>query len=106
MIYGGGFVDFWVLQALSGPMTQILNRLQQFGEFEIVLFGDRVILGDPIETWPICDCLIAFSSSGYPLAKVEAYADLRKFVFFSSLSLSLSLSLFFSFSFPPSLPSK
>ncbi|KAH9556340.1 hypothetical protein CY35_07G021800 [Sphagnum magellanicum] len=65
-------------KALSGPMTQILNRLQQFGEFEIVLFGDRVILSDPIETWPICDCLIAFSSSGYPLAKVEAYADLRK----------------------------
>jgi hypothetical protein len=35
MIYGGGFVDFRVLQALSGPMTQILNRLQQFGEFEV-----------------------------------------------------------------------
>jgi hypothetical protein len=32
---GGGFMDFRVLQALSGPMTQILNRLQQFGEFEV-----------------------------------------------------------------------
>jgi hypothetical protein len=35
MTYGGGFVDFRGLQALSGPMTQILNRLQQFGEFEV-----------------------------------------------------------------------
>ncbi|KAH9540609.1 hypothetical protein CY35_14G013900 [Sphagnum magellanicum] len=65
-------------KALSRPMTEILDRLQQFGEFEIVQFGDRVILGDPIEKWPICDCLIAFGSSGYPLAKVEAYAALRK----------------------------
>jgi inositol hexakisphosphate/diphosphoinositol-pentakisphosphate kinase len=49
-----------------------------FCHLQIVQFGDRVILGDPIEKWPICDCLIAFGSSGYPLAKVEAYAALRK----------------------------
>ncbi|XP_068652019.1 inositol hexakisphosphate and diphosphoinositol-pentakisphosphate kinase VIP2-like isoform X2 [Aristolochia californica] len=61
----------------SGPMGQILDRLQAFGEFEINIFGDRVILEDPIENWPICDCLIAFYSTGYPLEKAEAYAALR-----------------------------
>lgn len=62
----------------SAPMKQILDRLQAFGEFEIIHFGDKVILEDPIESWPICDCLIAFYSNGYPLKKAEAYAALRR----------------------------
>ncbi|KAL5582392.1 hypothetical protein UlMin_014834 [Ulmus minor] len=62
----------------SAPMGQILDRLQAFGEFEVLHFGDKVILEEPIERWPICDCLIAFHSSGYPLEKAEAYAALRK----------------------------
>ncbi|XP_068647174.1 inositol hexakisphosphate and diphosphoinositol-pentakisphosphate kinase VIP2-like isoform X2 [Aristolochia californica] len=62
----------------SAPMGRILERLQAFGEFEINIFGDRVILEDLIENWPMCDCLIAFYSTGYPLHKVEAYAALRK----------------------------
>nr|DAD34775.1 TPA_asm: hypothetical protein HUJ06_005415 [Nelumbo nucifera] len=62
----------------SAPMEQILERLEAFGEFEIIIFGDRTILEDPVESWPICNCLIAFYSSGYPLEKAEAYAALRK----------------------------
>ncbi|XAR51779.1 Diphosphoinositol-pentakisphosphate kinase [Bertholletia excelsa] len=65
-------------KVFSAPMGQILERLQAFGEFEVIHFGDKVILEDPIESWPVCDCLIAFYSSGYPLEKAEAYAALRK----------------------------
>ncbi|QCE12547.1 inositol hexakisphosphate/diphosphoinositol-pentakisphosphate kinase [Vigna unguiculata] len=65
-------------EVFSAPMEQILQRLQAFGEFEVVYFGDKVILEEPIESWPVCDCLIAFHSSGYPLEKAEAYSALRK----------------------------
>ncbi|VYS66876.1 unnamed protein product [Arabidopsis thaliana] len=65
-------------EVFSAPMGQIMDRIHAFGEFEIIHFGDKVILEDPVESWPICDCLIAFYSSGYPLEKVQAYSSLRK----------------------------
>jgi len=62
----------------SSAMKEILTRLEAFGEFEIVIFGDRCILDAPVEEWPRVDALISFYSNGFPLAKVEEYAALRK----------------------------
>jgi hypothetical protein len=42
------------------------------------MFGDNVILKEPVEKWPVVECLIAFYSNGYPLDKVIKYAKLRK----------------------------
>ena len=48
-------------KAKSKPMNEILKRLPP-DVFEIRIFGDACILSQPIEAWPIVDCLIAFYS--------------------------------------------
>ncbi|XP_037050374.1 inositol hexakisphosphate and diphosphoinositol-pentakisphosphate kinase isoform X3 [Bradysia coprophila] len=62
----------------SKPMKEILTRLQEFEYIKMVVFDEEVILKDPVESWPICDCLISFHSKGFPLEKAIQYAQLRK----------------------------
>ncbi|XP_063170477.1 inositol hexakisphosphate and diphosphoinositol-pentakisphosphate kinase 1 [Candoia aspera] len=62
----------------SKPMTQILERLCKFEYITVVIMGEDVILNEPVENWPACDCLISFHSKGFPLDKAVAYAKLRK----------------------------
>lgn len=62
----------------SRPMQEILERLVRFKHIETFIFDEDVILNQPVENWPICDCLISFHSKGFPLEKAAQYVELRK----------------------------
>jgi hypothetical protein len=64
-------------KARSKPMRNLLSRLLEGQLFDVVNFGDHVILEEPIEQWPKCDIFIAFFSSGFPLQKAIKYARLN-----------------------------
>ncbi|XP_046743648.1 inositol hexakisphosphate and diphosphoinositol-pentakisphosphate kinase 2 isoform X12 [Diprion similis] len=61
----------------SKPMKEILTRLEEFEYLKIIVFPEEVILKEPVEDWPIVDCLISFHSKGFPLDKAIQYASLR-----------------------------
>ncbi|CAD7934187.1 unnamed protein product [Amoebophrya sp. A120] len=63
-------------KASSTPMQNILRRLQSF--FRLEIFAEETILNEPIELWPVVDCLISFDSIGFPLEKACQYVELRK----------------------------
>jgi len=65
-------------KTLSKPMKEILTRLEEFEYIKTYIFSEKVILEEPVERWPVVDCLISFHSKGFPLEKSIQYAELRK----------------------------
>ncbi|XP_044212719.1 inositol hexakisphosphate and diphosphoinositol-pentakisphosphate kinase 2 isoform X2 [Thunnus albacares] len=71
----------------SKPMTQILERLCRFEYITVVIFPEDVILNEPVDKWPLCDCLISFHSKGFPLDKAVSYAKLRNPLLLNDLNM-------------------
>lgn len=46
--------------------------------FVVTINNHNNLFQDPVDEWPICDCLISFHSKGFPLEKAIQYALLRK----------------------------
>ncbi|KAJ1928186.1 inositol hexakisphosphate and diphosphoinositol-pentakisphosphate kinase [Tieghemiomyces parasiticus] len=64
-------------KARSKQMGNIIERLLQYGKYEVIVFGDKVILDEPITDWPYCDFMVSFFSKNFPLHKAIAYQKLR-----------------------------
>lgn len=62
----------------SKPMTQILERLCKFDYIDVVIFPEEVILEEPVEKWPLCDCLISFHSKGKVTGRAAAVTGGRR----------------------------
>ncbi|XP_029430176.1 inositol hexakisphosphate and diphosphoinositol-pentakisphosphate kinase 1 isoform X14 [Rhinatrema bivittatum] len=71
----------------SKPMTQILERLCKFDYITVVIMCEDVILNEPVENWPVCDCLISFHSKGFPLDKAVTYSKLRNPILINDLNM-------------------
>ena len=66
----------------SPTMTAMLERFEGFGNFAIVRFEEEMLLNEHPSRWPTVDVMIAFFSSGFPLEKAVAYADMHPHIFF------------------------
>uniref|UniRef100_A0A914BWE0 Inositol hexakisphosphate and diphosphoinositol-pentakisphosphate kinase n=3 Tax=Acrobeloides nanus TaxID=290746 RepID=A0A914BWE0_9BILA len=67
-------------KANSKPMKAIMAKIMEYYSdwLEFVIFPEDVILNEPVENWPLCDCLISFYATDFPLHKAIQYEKLRR----------------------------
>lgn len=75
----------------SKPMREILGRLELFEYITTTIFPEDTILNKPITEWPECDCLISFSSTGFPLQKAVEYAELYRPILINDLQIQFDI---------------
>ena len=75
----------------AAPMQSILTRLRQQEYIRLVIFSDHTILNEPVEKWPLCNCLVAFYSKDFPLEKAIDYVKLRGPMLINDLQMQYAL---------------
>uniref|UniRef100_A0A0K0DBS3 diphosphoinositol-pentakisphosphate 1-kinase n=1 Tax=Angiostrongylus cantonensis TaxID=6313 RepID=A0A0K0DBS3_ANGCA len=67
-------------KATSKPMRAIMSKIVDYYKdwLEYFIFPESVIINEPVDRWPLCDCLISFHSTDFPLHKAIEYVKLRK----------------------------
>ena len=57
----------------SAPMREIVRRLNLIEFIRVIIFDEPMILTQPVETWPICECLISFFSNSSASSTKSSY---------------------------------
>ncbi|KAE9552296.1 hypothetical protein FO519_004482 [Halicephalobus sp. NKZ332] len=67
-------------KANSKPMKAIMCKILEYYNdwLSFVIFPEDVIMNEPVEKWPLCDCLISFHATDFPLNKAIEYERLRR----------------------------
>lgn len=67
-------------KANSKPMKAIMSKILEYYNdwLSFVIFPEDVIMEEPVEKWPLCDCLISFHATDFPLSKAIEYERLRR----------------------------
>ncbi|WKX90663.1 hypothetical protein Q1695_009481 [Nippostrongylus brasiliensis] len=67
-------------KATSKPMKAIMSKIVDYYKdwLEYFIFPESVIIHEEVDRWPLCDCLISFHSTDFPLHKAIEYVKLRK----------------------------
>lgn len=55
------------------------------------IFNLQLFIQEPVENWPIVDCLISFHSKGFPLDKAIQYASLRNPFIINNLTMQYDI---------------